>query len=128
LQAALDQLRAGQPAQSVRHPLRPEAAPDSKADVQLLVESKIVSSTDYWLANAVPSGQVDGPRAAELTIVAARKFKPAANLDEAMDALKQEGILSSVAYWRQHAVAGKRCSGANVARLINKLAQRLKAK
>ncbi len=133
LQEALDQLRAGQPTQpmkSVRPMLRPEAAPDLKADVQLLVEKKIIAAdaTDYWLVNATSGGQVDGPRAAELVIAAARKFKSAANVDEAMDALKQEGILSSVAYWKQHAVAGERCNGANVARLINKLVQRLKVK
>jgi arylsulfatase A len=133
LQAALDQLRAGQPAQPAaagRAMLRPEAAPDLKADVRLLVEGKIIAAdaADYWLANAVAGGQVDGARAAELLIAAARKFKPAADLGEAMDVLKQEGILSSVAYWKQHAVAGERCNGANIARLINKLSQRLKAK
>lgn len=128
LQAALDELRAGQPMQSGRAMLRPEAAPDLKADVQLLVESQIISDADFWLVNAVNGSQVDGPRAAELMIAAARKFKPAGNVDEAMDVLKQEGILSSVAYWTQHAVAGERCNGANVARLINKIAQRLKTK
>jgi arylsulfatase A len=131
LQAALDQLRAGQPSQPAsagRAMLRPEAAPDFQADVRLLIEHKIVASADYWLANAVAGGQVDGPRAAELVIAAAKKLKPAAGLDEAVDVLQQEGIISTVAYWKQHAVAGERCNGANVARLINKIAQRLKAK
>ncbi|MBI5685014.1 MAG: sulfatase-like hydrolase/transferase [Verrucomicrobia bacterium] len=131
LQAALDQLRAGQSLQSVkpeRLMLRAAAAPDLKADVQVLVENKIICDAAYWLANAVNGSQVDSPRVAELVIAAAKKFKPATNLDEAMDVLKQEGILSSVAYWKQHAVAGERCNGANVARLVNKIAQRLKAK
>ena len=48
--------------------------------------------------------------------------------DEAVDVLKQEGIVSSVTYWKQHAVAGEHCSGANLSRLINKIAQRLKTK
>jgi len=133
LQASLDQLRAGQPAlppKSGRPSLRAEATPDLGADLRLLVENKIIAAdaTGYWLANAVNGGQVDGPRAAELVIAAARKFKPAAELGEAMEVLKHEGILSSVAYWKQRAIAGERCNGANVARLINKLAQRLKAK
>jgi len=131
LQDSLAELRAGQPSQppqSGRPSLRAETAPNLSADLRLLVEQKIVASTDYWLANAVNGGQVEGPRAAELVIAAARKFKPTAGLGEAMDILKKEGIISSVAYWKQHAVAGDRCSGANVARLINKIAQRLKSK
>ena len=63
-----------------------------------------------------------------LLLAVAKKFKPAAGLDEAVDILKEEGIISSVAYWKQHAVAGDRRSGATVARLINKIAQRLKTK
>lgn len=126
LQEALDQLRAGAP---VQHPqLRPEATPDLNADLRLLVENKIITSADYWIANATSGGQVDGPRVAELVLAAARKFKPPTGLDEAVDILNQEGIISSVAYWKQYAVAGEQCSGATIARLINKIAQRSKAK
>jgi arylsulfatase A len=120
LQQALDQLRAGH-ATKERSPLRPEVAPDLKADVQLLLEHKIIADADSWLAN----GQVDGLRTAKLIIATARKFKPAANLNEAVDVLKQEGIISTVSYWKQHAIAGEHCTGANVARLINKIAQRI---
>jgi len=127
LQKALDELRAGHTGVD-RSPLRPEAEPDLKADVQLLVQNKIVADADYWLANAVAKRQVDGSRAAELLIAAARKFKPANNLNEAVDILRQEGILSGVDYWKKSAVAGQHCSGANVARLINKIAQRMKTK
>jgi len=127
LQNALDQLRAGF-AEKDRPPLRPKAAPDLKADLRLLMEHKIVTDADYWLANATAKGQVDGARAAELLIGAARKFKPANNLEEAIDILKHEGILSSVDYWKQNAIAGRHCSGGNVARLINKIAQRMKTK
>jgi hypothetical protein len=119
------QLRAGR-ANQERAPLRPEAAPDLKADVRLLVENKIVADADYWLAHAVVKGQVEGARAAELLIAAARKFKPATNLNEAVAILKQEGILSSVDYWKEHGITGEHCTGANVARLINKIAQRIK--
>lgn len=134
LQEALEQLRAGQPGGSEqrlrpgRPLLKPEASPDLKADLRVLVEHKIVAVADYWATKAVSGGQVEGPRAAELVIAAARKFKPVAGLDEAVDVLNQEGIISGTAYWKQHAVAGEHCGGANAARLINKLAQRLKTK
>lgn len=128
LQEALEQLRAGQPARPERSLLKPEAAPDLSADLKVLVEHKVVAAGDYWATKAVSGGQVEGPRAAELVIAAARKFKPVAGLDEAVDVLNQEGIISGTAYWKQHAVAGEHCSGANAARLINKLAQRLKTK
>ena len=134
LQEALDQLRAGQPAQpveragSVRPPITAEAAPNLNADLRLLVENKIIADADYWIANAVNGGRVEGPHAAELVLAAAKRFRPAAGLDEAVDVLKQEGIVSSVTYWKQHAVAGEHCSGANLSRLINKIAQRLKTK
>jgi len=126
LQEALDQLRAGAQSQPSRQVLRPEATPDLKADVRLLVEKKVLADADYWLANAVAKGQVEGARAADLLIAAARKFKPSDNLNAAVDILKQEGILSGVDYWKKNAVAGQHCSGGNVARLINKIAQRMK--
>lgn len=126
LQEALNRLRAGFDGKD-RAPLRPEAAPDLNADLRLLMEQKIVTDADYWLANATAKGRVEGARAAELLMAIARKFKPVAGLDDAIAVLKQEGILSSADYWRKHAVPGEHCSGANVARLINKTAQRLKA-
>lgn len=134
LQEALEQLRASQPANPAqqlrpeRPSLRPEASPDLSADLKVLVEHKIIAAADYWTTKAVSGSQVEGLRAAELVIAAARKFKPVAGLNEAVDVLNQEGIINSAAYWKQHAVAGDSCGGANVARLINKIAQRLKTK
>jgi len=129
LQQTLDQLRAGYPTERPgRPPLRAEATPDLEADLRLLVETGIIPSADYWLARAVTGGVVEGPRTAELVIAAANKFHPAANLDQALDVLSQEGVISSVSYWKLHAVADGTCAGANVARLINKLSQRLKTK
>lgn len=127
LKAALEQLRAGYPSkQTARPPLRPEATPDLGADLRALVEAKIIPAADYWLAHAVAGREVDGPRAAELVIAAANRFRPAADFDGALNVLRQEGIVSGPDYWREHARAGETCSGGNMARLINKIAQRLK--
>ncbi len=136
LQEALGQLRAGHPATRARPgrpPLRAEAAPDVKADLRVLVENKIITEDDAWTAwgaNASAGGKgptdVAGPQVAELLIAAARHFGPAAEMEEAVEVLVQQGIILGAGYWKQNAVAGGSCSGANVARLINKIAQRLR--
>ncbi len=134
LRTALTQLR-GQavadspaPAQAGHTPLRADAAPDLAADVQVLVEHKLIveAAAGYWRTNAVASAQLEGARVAELMLAIARHFKPAATGSEALAVLQQEGILNSQSYWKQHAREGEQCGGANVARLLNKTAQRIK--
>jgi arylsulfatase A len=129
LKAALERLREGFPPDAgARAPLRPEASPDLAADLKLLQEAGIIAETEYWLAHAVAGRQVDGSRSAELILAAANKFRPATGLDEALEVLNREGIVSGVAYWKEHAVEGNTCAGATVARLANKIAQRVRMK
>lgn len=127
LRSALERLRSGHRLDpDSPSPLRPEASADIAADLRLLQAHGILSETDYWLAHAVAGAEVDGARAAALVIAAAAKFRGAGTLDEAIRALNEQGILSSPTYWRERARAGETCSGGNVARLINKIAQGLK--
>lgn len=129
LKTALDQLRAECPPKQIqRPPLRAKAAPDLKSDLRVLIDAKIIPSADYWLAHASSGAEAEGTRVAELMIAASNKFRPTDGLDGALDTLLQEGIISAPAYWKEHAVVGRTCGGANVARLINKVAQRLEIK
>lgn len=129
LKAALERLREGFPPDAgARAPLRPEASPDLAADLKLLQEAGIIAETEYWFAHAVTGADVDGARAGALVMASAGKFREVKTLDDALQVLNQQGVLSSKSYWREHARADETCSGANMARLINKIAQRVRMK
>jgi hypothetical protein len=136
LAAALTELRADALTMPVRRTVATKPKPRSpaeqaaqlKADLQLLVDQKVIAAADYWLERADQRADYDGGRVSELLISAANQFKPATRPGEAVAILNQEGVLSAVSYWEEHAMPGRRCSASNVPRLINKMADRLRAK
>jgi hypothetical protein len=132
LAATLAELRAGVVEDApVRPPPLKARVPASnagqaaqlKADLQSLVELKLISSADEWLGRA----QYEGEQVAALLVKAANRVKPAANVEQAIAILNREGVISSVACWKEHAVAGQQCAAGTVAKLVNKLVARLKS-
>lgn len=97
-----------------------------RADLRSLQQRGIVADADAWLA-AAKAGDAGfhGGHVAALIVSAAAAIKPADDLAGALALLGSEGVVRGTAYWTQNARDGGTCSRANVARLVNKIAQRL---
>lgn len=135
LAAALGDLRAGAaefvPGKAVPSKSKPGAAPpkrptaeEYRADIQWLVERKIIDGADAWIGKS----DVDGQEVAAMIVKAAGQFTPATTTDQAIDILQREGVISSAGYWKEHAAAGQTCNAASVSRLIQKLTERLRSR
>lgn len=88
------------------------------ADVRVLVEKKITSEPDYWLAHARIGRFCDGPKVAELLLTMARHFEPVDDRAAALKVLVANKVLSSAVYWEERTVATRKCSGDNVRSVI----------
>ena len=95
-----------------------------RADLQLLVERKIIDSADAWIGKP----NLDGQQVAAMIVKAASQFTPATTTDQAIAILQREGIINSAGYWKEHAAAGQTCNAASVTRLIQKLTERLRSR
>lgn len=93
-----------------------------RADLQLLVERSIIADAGLWTGKS----SLDGTQVATMILNAAKQFTPATTLDQAIAVLQREGIINSSAYWKEHAAAGQTCNADSSARLIQKLAARLR--
>jgi hypothetical protein len=102
----------------------PSAEEQSKTDLQMLVERKIITSVDDWIGK--PS--LDGVIVSTMIIRAANQFQPATTIEGAVGILQREGILKSSAYWQKHAVQGQKCSGGNTLQVLRNLAEKLRQK
>ncbi len=109
-------------------PLKPaDLAPQLAADLNLLVQHHVLVSPDYWLVHASEEATCDGKHVAALLRNVARKLQPGSDPANAIAVCAEEGLLGSAGYWSKNAVAGRTCSGANVATVIRRIAQRLAA-
>lgn len=137
LAGALAELRAGV-VEAVKGParasgvLRPNLPPPGaqrveqlRLDLAVLKDKGIIADVEEWLAAGEEAKTLDGAKVGALAIKAAGQFKPAANLEEALQTLVEQGVIMSATYWKKNAVSGGTCGSDNVARLINKLAQKL---
>ena len=97
------------------------------ASLRVLANHQVIGADDYWSQNAVANGYCSGERVSQLLIKAAVKFQPASTVEDAVDILGRQRIITSAAYWKKNAVAGGYCNGAHVAALINNLAAKLQA-
>lgn len=93
------------------------------ADLQQLVDRKIIDSPDYWREHAVKGKTCDGAKAADLILRAAREIDPSATAATAAKTLGENALVSRPEYWAEHAVAGKTCAGESVASLIGNIAR-----
>ncbi len=94
-------------------------------DLQRLVARNIIVSADYWLEHAVAGQQCDGALVATLLARAARALEPAATAQPPIEVLARHGVMSTPAYWVQHAQPGQRCGGTTVAALLANLVRQL---
>jgi hypothetical protein len=125
LAATLGELRAGA-VEFVPSKAMPTTSPTTeayRADIQWLMERKIIASVDGWIGK--PS--IDGQQVAAMIVKAASEFTPAASTDQAIAVLQREGIINSVGYWREHAKPGQACNATSVNRLIEKITARLRS-
>lgn len=135
LAAALGELRAGaaefvpskassstaSPRATLPKPTTPE---EHQADLQYLVERKVIASADAWIGKP----ELEGHQVAAMIIQAGSQFTPVTSTDQAFSILQREGIISNASYWKEHAAAGQTCNAASVTRLIQKLVDRLRTR
>jgi hypothetical protein len=118
------------PATKAPTPLRPEdiaPSPSSllAADLRVLVEHGVIDSAEYWTSHALKESDCDGKRVGELLRKAARTIQPGTQDAQALEVCAAAGFFNSPDYWKQNAVEGRRCSGAHVATVIRRMAERL---
>ena len=128
LAAALGELRAGvteSVASKATVPQPKQVTPAAyRADLQLLIEKKIITSADGWITKQTFKGEV----VAAMLVKAASQFTPVTTTEQAIAVLQREGVINSAAYWKQHAASGQTCNANSTTRLIQKLAERLKSR
>ena len=127
LAAALGELRAGAPGAVVSRTMafeRKQPAPEAyRADLQLLIEKKIIVSTDDWIGTA----SLDGQQVATMIVKAAGRFAPVTTTEQAIAVLQREGIINAADYWKEHAASGQTCNAVSTSRLVQKLAELLRS-
>jgi hypothetical protein len=97
----------------------------TEEDLAALAEKGVIESPDYWRANATEDGKCEGTRVASLLIKIARLTMPVKTLDEALEALTRQRVLSSPDYWKKTAIPGGVCVGKNVAIVLSRGAAQL---
>jgi arylsulfatase A len=128
LVAALGELRDGvtEPvAHKAKAPQPKQVTPAAyRADLQLLTEKKIITSADDWISKQ----SFKGEEVAAMLVNAASQFTRVTATEQAIAVLQREGVINSAAYWKEHAASGQTCNATSTARLIQKLAERLKSR
>ena len=64
-------------------------------DLAALAEKGVIESPDYWRTNATETGKCDGEHVASLLMKIARLTMPVKTLDEALEVLTRQRVLSS---------------------------------
>jgi hypothetical protein len=95
-----------------------------RADLQFLIEKKIITSADDWISTQTFKGEV----VAAMLVKAASQFTRVTATEQAIAVLQREGVINSAAYWKEHAASGQTCNAASTTRLIQKLVERLKSR
>lgn len=101
----------------------------AKAEDQLpaalakLEKAGVITDAAYWRDNAQRNHTCSGEKVAALIIAGAKaQGGKVENLDDALKHLVKRRVLSNSDYWAKNAVAGKQCSGGQVASLLSRLA------
>jgi len=88
-----------------------------------LEKAGVVADAAYWRDNAQRNRTCSGEKVAALLVAGAKaQGGKAEDLDGALKHLMKRRVLSKTEYWTKNAVAGKECSGGQVASLISRLA------
>ncbi|MBL9144707.1 MAG: FAD-dependent oxidoreductase, partial [Verrucomicrobiaceae bacterium] len=94
------------------------------ADVQRLVDLKIIDEANYWLANSRKGKTCDGALVAKLLTAMAKHLD--ASSTDTFQTLITKKVFASPAYWQEHAQADRKCSGDNVRAVIRNFARAAK--
>lgn len=99
----------------------------SKSDLEEALNKlypKIISTTDYWVAHAVPGQVVDG---AYMQTVICRfvLFKECKNYSEAIQYLVKIGIIEDPVYWAANAIPGKGVKGEYAKTLLIRMSNKI---
>lgn len=100
-------------------------AESTRENIAILVKRKVISEPDYWLEHATEGGKCDGAKVAALLVELVKVLKPVKTTEEALGVMVERGMIGSPEYWKKTAVAGGTCSGANVAIVLGRIADRL---
>jgi hypothetical protein len=98
------------------------------SDLRLLEGKGVISSVEYWTANAREHGLCEGEWVGEMMRKAAAALEPLSKPADALQVLAQEGVISSVEHWQKATHAGSGCKGEEVALFVRKLAHRFRQK
>jgi hypothetical protein len=100
-------------------PAAPDTPEERARDLKLLVERKIIDSTDAWEATLVRGARCNGADVAALVLKMGRSLDPkTSDVAGAIGVLKDRGVLNSVEFWEQNAARGKVCPGESVRTLV----------
>ncbi len=89
------------------------------ADMNVLVEMKVIDSADYWLVHAQKGQSCDGAQVASLLLKMAQQFDASTqSTDSALKVLRTRKVLASATYWSERATTTRTCGGDNVRAII----------
>jgi hypothetical protein len=116
------------PSAAVQQPKSPVKAADPRfaAEVDLLVQRKIIDVPDYWLAHAVDGSECQGYMVEALLLGMAKTFEKAYSRADVVRVLVEQKIIASPELWQERAIPGKICPGADVRTVISTYAAQSK--
>lgn len=98
------------------------SGPALKKALARLLKEGVVTSEDYWLANANDNELCDGKLVLLVMQRAAKKMAPG-DVRHPADILAEKRVINSADYWKRHAQEGMTCQGRNVQLLMRGLAR-----
>ena len=97
---------------------------DVRANLQVLAARGCIDSVEDWATELAPGTRVSGNRAATLLRKLAGLSAPVASTEEAISQLAARRVITSPAFWRQHAVADSTCSADDLAVVVRRVVAR----
>lgn len=94
--------------------------------VMKLSERGIVTDSQYWIDNAQVGKVIPSSSMTEVLILAANKFEPASTIEEALEILQQQKILSDMERWKHQLIDKSNFPGADASFLLYVLAEKIK--
>ncbi len=100
------------------------SAPVASA-IEKLANLGVIEDRDYWLANVKDTGFIPGDKVAELLIKSASVIEQTDSVEQALDVLVKQTVITSPEVWTANAKPGKLCPGKQVGFLLQGLAKKL---
>lgn len=97
-----------------------------EAAVMKLSDLGIVTDTQYWIDNAQVGKVIPSSSMTAVLILAANKFEPASTIEEALEVLQKQKILSDMERWKHQLIDKSNFPGADAFFLLYVLAEKIK--